>query len=102
MNLPRPPSNRDMTSHPNQSSSKHVPSIGMHSRQMDQEEIWIRGIFSFLGMGHYAFVAPVCKQMKDLGFSIVGVSQYGLRAKITRGYAGDRSPYRLQTTSYVP
>ncbi|CAB9512577.1 ankyrin repeat protein [Seminavis robusta] len=30
------------------------------------KEIWIQRIFSFVGMGHFAFVAPVSKQMKAL------------------------------------
>ncbi|CAB9500391.1 expressed unknown protein [Seminavis robusta] len=29
-------------------------------------DIWINGILPFVGMGHYAFVAPVCHKMKDL------------------------------------
>ncbi|CAB9531435.1 expressed unknown protein [Seminavis robusta] len=33
---------------------------------LNQKELWIEGIFSFLGMGHYAFVAPVSKRISRL------------------------------------
>ncbi|CAB9499172.1 ankyrin repeat protein [Seminavis robusta] len=33
---------------------------------MDTTEIWVDHIFAFVGMGHYALVAPVNKKMKEL------------------------------------
>ncbi|CAB9510661.1 expressed unknown protein [Seminavis robusta] len=36
---------------------------------LNQKELWIEDIFSFLGMGHYAFVAPVSKRISRTFYS---------------------------------
>eukprot|EP00797_Seminavis_robusta_P011460 Sro1869_g302640.1 ankyrin repeat protein (303) ;mRNA; f:7109-8123 len=42
-------------------NEKMVDALG----DFDQGDIWISKIFPFLGMGHYAMVAGVCKELKE-------------------------------------
>lgn len=41
-------------------------------RLLDKSDVWVEHIFPFLGIGHFAFVAGACKQMKEHYVEFVG------------------------------